>query len=98
MKKVTPPQVKVLADGISLTAKQMQAKAGQLLPEHLANLESILFIQEGECIFKMNNQEQVLTSGDTIIVPPEVKHQIQATSDFKAVHFMPKNIKFQFFK
>lgn len=97
MEKITKPKVKLLASGTELTAKQMQANAGELLPAHIANLESILLIQEGECIFMMNEVEQVLKQGDTIIVPPEVKHQIKASTDFKAVHFMPKGIDFKFF-
>lgn len=97
MEKATPPKVKTLAEGSELIAKQMQADAGQLMPEHLANLESIVFVREGECVFKMNNEEQVLKQGDTIIVPPEVRHQIKAITNFKGVHFMPKGIKFKFF-
>ncbi len=97
MEKVTKPLVKVLATGNKLVAKQMQAKAGELLPAHLANLESILFIQEGECIFKMNDKDKVLKQGDAIVVPPDTKHQIKASKDFKAVHFMPNEIKFEFF-
>ena len=97
MKKATPPKVTTLAEGSVLIAKQMQADAGQLLPEHLANLESIVFVREGECLFKMNNEEHVLKQGDTIIVPPEVRHQIEAITDFKGVHFMPKDIQFTFF-
>lgn len=97
MEKVTKPKVRILAAGNNLIAKQMQAKAGELLPEHLANLESILLMQEGECTFKMNGKEQVLKQGESIVVPPEVKHQIKANTDFKAVHFMPKDIKFEFF-
>lgn len=96
--KVTPPKVKTLATGDKLIAKQMRANAGDLLPEHLANLESIVLIQEGECIFKMNDKETILKQGDSIIVPPNVKHQIKVTVDFKAVHFMPKEIQFEFFK
>lgn len=98
MEKKTYPIVKTLATGEKLIAKQMQANAGELLPEHVANLESILYIQEGECIFKINNTEQVLKQGDTLVVPPEIKHQIKATQDFKAIHFMPIGIKFDFFK
>lgn len=97
MEKVTNPKVKTLATGTSLIAKQMQANAGELLPAHLANVESILLMQEGECIFKMNDEDLVLKPGDTMLVPPEIKHQIKAITDFKAVHFMPKDIKFTFF-
>lgn len=68
------------------------------MPAHLANVESILFIHEGECIFHMNGEENSLKAGDSIVVPPEVKHQIEVVADLKGVHFMPKDIKFQFFK
>ena len=97
MEKVTKPTVKTLATGNKLVAKQMQANAGELLPAHLANVESILFIQEGECVFKMNDKDHVLKQGDAIVVPPGTKHQIRANKDFKAIHFMTNEIKFEFF-
>lgn len=98
MEKVTKPRVTVLASGDNLNAKQMQANAGDLLPKHLANIESLLFVQEGECFLKINGEDKLLKEGDAFIVPPETKHQIKAKTDFKGVHFMPNDIKFQFFK
>lgn len=97
MEKVTKPKIKTLASGSKLVAKQMHANAGELLPAHLANMESILFVQEGECLFKMNDEEQVLKQGDAIVVPPKMKHQIKANKDFKGIHFMPNDIEFEFF-
>ena len=97
MEKVTPPKVRLLASGTELVAKQMQAKAGDLLPKHLANMESIVFIHEGEIILDMHGEDKPMKSGTAIIIPPEVIHQIQVLSDFKGIHFMPKDIKFQFF-
>lgn len=97
MDKVTKPKIKILASGNKLIAKQMQANAGELLPAHVASDESILLVQEGECIFKINDKDQVLKSDDSIVVPPDVRHQIKVNKDFKAVHFMPKEIKFTFF-
>jgi len=99
MEKVTKPKVKTLASGSNLLAKQMQANAGDLLPKHLANVESILFIQEGECIFKIDGEDKQLKQGEALVVPPETEHQIKAKTDnFKGVHFMPSDIEFQFFK
>lgn len=97
MEKITKPNVRVLASGGNLAAKQMQAKAGELLPEHLANVESIIFIHEGECILKISGEDKLLKPGDALIIPPETRHQFKAITDFKGVHFMPKEIKFQFF-
>lgn len=97
MENIAKPKVKTLASGTQFIAKQMKANSGDLLPAHLASVESILFIQEGECIFKMNDIDQELKQGDAIIVPPETKHQIKAITHFKAVHFMPKEIEFKYF-
>lgn len=60
MEKVTKPKVRTLAAGTRLVAKQMQGSANDLLPEHLANVESIIFIHEGECILKINNEDKHL--------------------------------------
>lgn len=97
MENVTKPNVKLLAKGEKFNAKQMQAKAGDLLPEHLANNESVLIILEGECILTLSGTEHVLKQGDSFIVPPEIKHQIRAIKDFRAIHVMTNNIKFDFF-
>lgn len=75
----------------------MQAKAGELVPEHLADMESILFIEEGACTLNIHGEGKLLKRGDALIIPPGIKHQIKAETNFKGVHFMPKAIKFQFF-
>ena len=74
--EITNPTVKTLASGTKLIAKQMQANEGELMPAHLASIESILLIQEGECVFSMNGEDRVLKPGDAIIIPPETRHQI----------------------
>ncbi|HLR32119.1 MAG TPA: cupin domain-containing protein [Fodinibius sp.] len=98
MEKITKPKVKALASGTKLAAKQMQGNEGDLLPKHFADVESIIFIHEGECILKINGEDKLLKQGDAFTIPPETKHQFKAITDFKGVHFMPKEIKFQFFK
>src|SRR5699024_8832554 len=98
MKKITPQKVRTLATGKKMVAKQMQGNAGDLMPKHLADLKYIVFVHEGECIFHMNGEETHLKPGDSLVVPAEAKHQIEVLADFKGVHFMPKEIKFEFFK
>lgn len=98
MKKVTNPRIKQLATGEMLEAKQMEAKAGDLLPKHIATIESALIVLEGECVLNLDGTDHVLKKGDSFIVPPDIVHQIQAIEDFKAVHVMTKDIQFKFFK
>ena len=97
MENITKPKVKSIAAGKNLIAKQMQAKSGSLLPTHLADEESILFIHEGECVLTINDEAIVLGHGDGFVVPPDTKHQIKVVTDFKGLHIMPKSITFQYF-
>lgn len=91
------PNVRSIATGNNLSAKQMKAEAGDLLPKHLADAESVLFVQEGECVLKINDEDIVLKQGDGYVIPPGIKHQIKVITDFKALHFMPVGIKFEYF-
>lgn len=97
MEKTVIPNVTVLATGTDFAAKQMQANAGEVMPNHHANLESILFIYQGECILRMHSEERLLKPGEAVVIPPLVEHQIKAVTDYKGIHFMPKGIKFEFF-
>lgn len=98
MEKIVIPTVTELAIGTNFAAKQMQANAGETMPDHHASLESILFIYEGDCIIKMNNEEIHLKPGQAVSIPALVRHQIKAVTDYKGIHFMPIGIEFKFFK
>lgn len=98
MTKVTKPNVKLLAKGKKFNAKQMQAAAGEILPEHIASIESVVVVTEGECILAIEDRDHVLKLGDAFVVPPKIKHQIRAVKDFKAVHVMTNDITFEFFE
>src|SRR5690625_2989375 len=95
--KITKPKERSIATDKNLVAKQMQAEAGALLPKHLAAVESILFIHQGECIFNMKDEDIVLKQREGYIIATDTKHPIRATTDFKGLHFMPKAIKFEYF-
>ncbi|MCG2461163.1 AraC family ligand binding domain-containing protein [Flavobacteriaceae bacterium F89] len=97
MEKVTRPNIGTIATGKNLVAKQMQAKAGDLLPKHRADKESILFLHEGECVLKISGEDILLKTGEGYVIPPEIIHQIKAVTDFKGLHFMPIAIKIEFF-
>lgn len=98
MEEVIKPRVRTLATGKNLVAKEMGGKKDKLLPKHISNLESIIFIHEGEAILRINDEDIVLKAGDAFIVPPNVMHYFKGITDFKGIHFMPRDIKFEFFK
>jgi len=62
--EVIKPKVRTLASGKKLITKEMSGKEGKLLPLHLSNLESVIFIHEGECILNMADEEIQMKPGD----------------------------------
>lgn len=97
MSPITKPNIRPLATGVNLVAKQMAAPAGALLPKHLADQESIVFVHEGECIIHINNADVCLKPGEAYAVPADVVHQIKVIRDFRGIHIMPKEIQFTYF-
>lgn len=96
MIKITPAIVTPLSEGNNLLTKQMEAKAGQLLPKHMATVESVLVVVKGACALLLGQEKHILDQGSSMVIPAEVWHQIRATEDFTAIHIMPKGIKFEF--
>ncbi|MDD3542897.1 MAG: cupin domain-containing protein [Petrimonas sp.] len=98
METVKNPKTKLLDEGEKLRVKQMETLSGQLLPKHKASEESVLVVIEGVCVLKMAESEHTFEQGDSVIIPSDVWHQIKAIRDFKAIHIMPKAIRFEFTK
>ena len=89
--QVTPRQ-----EGETIVAKQMEGEGAAAFPGHRASLESVLVVIEGQCTMKMGDTDHTLKQGDSFLVPPDVWHQVIADPAFKAVHVMPKGIRFDF--
>src|SRR5690606_41330049 len=98
MEKIIIPTVSVLATGTDFAAKQMQANANEVMPLHHANLESILFIYEGECILQMNDEELLLNRGKPGVIHPLINNKFKELRDYKGIHLRPKAIKLEFLK
>lgn len=97
MEKVSKPRVTPLSEGKNLISKQMAAKAGDLLPKHKASVESALDITQGACTIQIEGKELPLKQGEVLVIPAEEIHQIRAIEDLKAIHVMPREIKFEFY-
>ncbi len=85
-----------LKEGDVLQTKRMEGSDGAEFPKHSASLESVLVVLEGSCTIAFDKDVHVLNAGDTFIVPADDVHQVVANPDFKAIHIMPKDIRFVF--
>lgn len=91
MKKTTS-----LETGAVFVTKRMEGTDSTEFPKHTASLESVLVLLEGSCTIAFPDETHELRPGDTFIVPANEVHQIAGTPHFKAIHIMPKDIRFNF--
>ena len=85
-----------LLEGAVLMTKRMEGADGSEFPKHTASLESALVMLEGSCTISFPDAVHELLPGDTFIVPADVVHHVVGTPDFRAIHIMPKDIRFDF--
>jgi quercetin dioxygenase-like cupin family protein len=90
------PQVTPLEEGTVFETKQMEATEGVQWPRHKASKESVLVVIEGGLIVEYADSQPQLSAGDTIVIPADVWHEIVPSPAFKAIHIMPKGIRFTF--
>lgn len=91
--KVTP-----LQEGLLFVTKRMEATSGTSMPRHRSSIESVLVVTHGQCIIRFDDESHALAEGESFVVPAQAWHQVVANPDFKAVHVMPKEIRFEFSK
>lgn len=85
-----------LLEGAALMTKRMEGTEGTAFPQHTASLESVLVMIEGSCTISFGDVSHELRPGDTFVVPADEVHQLVGTPDFRAIHVMPKDIRFTF--
>ena len=90
------PQVTPLEEGTVFETKQMEATEGVQWPRHKASEESVLVVIEGGLMVEYADSQPQLSAGDTIVIPADVWHEIVPSPAFKAIHIMPKGIRFTF--
>ena len=64
---------------------------GQGLSEHTAPFDAMVQIMDGEGIIIINGKENMLSAGEFIIMPANIPHAVDASSQFKMLLTMIKS-------
>ncbi len=64
---------------------------GQSLSEHTAPFDAIVQIIDGQAGIIINGKESILKSGESIILPANISHVIEAVEKFKMLLIMIKS-------
>ncbi len=66
---------------------------GEGLSEHKAPFDAFVNVIEGEAEIEIAGQKYTLKSGDSIVLPANIPHAVDAISRFKMLLVMIKNVK-----
>lgn len=90
------PQVTQIEEGALFDTKRMEATEGVKWARHKASTESVLVVTEGQLIVDFPDAQPTVSAGQSIVIPADVWHEIVPDAEFKAIHIMPKDIRFTF--
>lgn len=63
---------------------------GESLSTHSAPFDALIQVVEGKCRVVIDNTPHELTTGESIIMPADIPHSVEATDRFKMVLTMIK--------
>lgn len=69
----------------NMTMARLMLKKGAVVPEHHHINEQISSVTEGSLVFFIGGEEIVVKAGESLVIPPNVPHRVEALEDSVAV-------------
>ena len=69
----------------NMTMARLTMKKGAVVPEHHHINEQISTVMEGSLVFYIGGEEIVIKAGESLVIPPDVPHRVEALEDAVAV-------------
>ncbi len=69
---------KVLANSQKVMLTEHTLEKDSVLPNHNHTHEQLVFVRSGELIIEMNDSKQIITDGDSLVIPSNVYHKVTA--------------------
>jgi len=71
--------------GQHVTVARIRLRKGAVVPTHSHPNEQISMLESGALRFMISGEERVLRAGETIVIPPDAPHLVEALEDSLAV-------------
>ena len=68
-----------------MTIAELRLTKGALVPLHSHNHEQVTLLMEGRLRFVISGEEQIVTGGQALQIPPDAPHLVEALEDSRAV-------------
>jgi quercetin dioxygenase-like cupin family protein len=64
-----------------MTIARLRISKGALVPLHRHENEQVSMVETGSLRFELDGKEIVVGAGDSLVIPPNVPHMVEATDD-----------------
>ena len=71
--------------GRTMTVAHIRLRKGAVVPTHSHPNEQVSMVESGALRFIISGEERVLRGGDTVLIPPDAPHMVEALEDSLAV-------------
>ena len=71
--------------GRNVTVARIRLRKGAVVPLHSHPNEQISMVESGALRFVIGGEERIARAGDTLVIPPEAPHMVEALEDSLAV-------------
>ena len=78
---LNPTLTRKMISGEQMTLAQIRIRKGGIVAWHQHPNEQISTLVEGRAIFRIGEEEQTLSPGGSVIIPPNVPHSVEALED-----------------
>jgi quercetin dioxygenase-like cupin family protein len=68
-----------------MTVARLALKAGAVVPEHHHENEQVTMLESGHLVFITGGDRLDVRAGQTLVIPPNVPHRVEALEDSLAV-------------
>jgi len=69
----------------NMTIARIRLRKGAVVPIHSHANEQVSMVESGVLRFTISGEERILRSGETVVIPPDAPHLVEALEDSLAV-------------
>ena len=74
----------------------ISGEAGDRLKKHRVNTNALLVLNRGSIIYREEDRQQQVSTGEILDIPAEVFHEVVCTEDTEFLVIMPQDTKMKF--
>lgn len=85
MEQLSPSLMRQCIHCDSMTIARLRLQKGAIVPRHQHVNEQVTNLEEGRLLFSFDNGERVIEAGESLAIPANVPHRVEALEDSVAL-------------